>query len=252
MSQRLCIEPDARQGVGRWVAAERWSSLPKCQRWTVPEEARRPTIGIDIGGSDDLAAMVLIAWVSTPGGGGEQLHVWARQYCTQGAYDRAHPNTRLIYKSAVDAGELFVHQSSAAMETAIQIDAKALYMRHADSLWAGGDQYGLSGFAARFKGAVGLEFKPVRQSFNLLGSKNRLEALVTDSAVAHEHQPLLAWNLQNLRIDESGQGVKLRKADAGASGQGQAKIDGVMALLSALELAEHPDRVEFDASTMIF
>ena len=245
MSQRLCIEPDIRKGVGGWVVAEQWSSLPRCGTDMQNMEATKPTIGIDIGGSDDLAAMVMVYMANG------RLHVHSRQFCTQQAYDRAHPNARVLYAKAVQSGELSVHPTSSALEVALQMECSKLSATFGSDLWSGGDLYGLAGFAPRFKGATGLEFKPVRQSFNLLASKNRLEALVSDGAVAHEHLPLLAWNLENLRIDESGSGLKLRKADAGASGQGSAKIDGVMALLSALELLEHPDRTVWDIQALI-
>ena len=47
---------------------------------------------------------------------------------------------------------------------------------------------------------------------------------------------MLAWNVQNLIVDTSGPSVRFRKADAGLSGQGALKIDGIMAALSAITL----------------
>jgi phage terminase large subunit-like protein len=246
LSQRMCVEPDERHGVGRWVVAERWPTLPRVSMQ--PEHSlRSATCGIDVGGSDDLAAVVIVGWDER-----DRLIVHSRQFAVQSAVDRAHPNTRVIYQSAIDSGELIVAQTMGELESRLFAFVKSVEARFGSDLWAGGDQYGLAGFGARFKGTCGLEFRPVKQSFNLLASKNRIEALVSDGVVAHEHLPLLKWNIDNLRLDESTSGIKLRKADSGASGQGQSKIDGVMALLNAVELIEHPDRTAFDVGTMIF
>jgi phage terminase large subunit-like protein len=245
MSQRLCIEPDDRKGVDRWSVVERWGDLPRCGRWHIDPAATKPTVGIDIGGSDDLAGLVLIYTV------GDAMFVLTRQYCTKAAFDRAHPNARQVYQQALDADELRVLQTGAELETAIQMEVARLSAVFGSDLWAGGDGLGLAGFGQRFTGATGVQFRSVKQSFNLLAPKNRLEVLVADGMVHHEHTPLLRWNLGNVLIDESGGGIKLRKADAGASGQGSAKIDAVMALLSGIELLEHPDRTTWDVGALI-
>jgi len=245
LSQRLGIAAGLGAGSGAWLVAERWDALPQCGMSMLNPNAMKPTLGADIGGLDDLAAVVLIYWV------GNVLHVHSRQFATQTAYERAHPNTRQLYDRAMQAGELTVHATASDLESAIQRLASEVYSLYGSDLWCGGDQYGLAGFAPRFKGATGLDFRAVRQSFNLLASKNRIEGLAGDGAIAHEHLPLLAWNIANIRMDESGGGIKLRKADAGASGQGQKKVDGLMALLGAIELLEHPDRTTWDIGALI-
>jgi phage terminase large subunit-like protein len=246
LSQRLGISSSMTSGNDNWIVSTNWTKLPKVGMQ--PDRGLRAvSIGVDVGGVDDLAGLVVVGWDAN-----DNLVVHSRQFCVQSAIERAHPNTRTVYQEGIDAGELIVANTTSQMESKLFTYVKSIEAMFGSDVWAGGDLYGLAGFSARFTGTCGMKFRPIKQSFNLLAAKNRLESLVADGCVHHEHGPLLHWNIKNIRFDESTSGIKIRKADAGLSGQGQSKIDAVMALFNAIELIEHPDRVAFDATTMIF
>jgi hypothetical protein len=101
--------------------------------------------------------------------------------------------------------------------------------------------------------ATGLEFQAVPQGWQQGASIAMLEGLMLDEVLDVTRGPLLDANVANVTIDRSGSSPRLRKDDAGMSGQGSRKIDGLTSLLSVLALrelhrAKHPPA---DVSGMI-
>jgi phage terminase large subunit-like protein len=115
----------------------------------------------------------------------------------------------------------------------------------------GGDLHGRTGFAQLFRARTGQEYHAVGQGWQLQACLNDLEARVADGRLRHPHTPLLDFNVSNLRLEDTPNGRRFSKRDARASGQGLAKIDGVMALLSAIQLWADCPMEPFDVSAYI-
>ena len=86
----------------------------------------------------------------------------------------------------------------------------------------------------------------------MLGSAlNGLEVLLADNRVRHNQCPLMAANVNWLRVTETvGGNRRIGKGDAGLSGQGSEKIDGVAAVLSGFHLIEQ-QTTAWDAGGLI-
>ena len=105
----------------------------------------------------------------------------------------------------------------------------------------GGDKFGRAGFPTRIKNELDTEYHAVAQGWQLQAALSDAEAMAGDLILAHNNQPLLNANIMNLTVEDSGQGRRFSKAGAGLSGQGESKVDGSMAMLSAISLlAAHP------------
>jgi phage terminase large subunit-like protein len=89
----------------------------------------------------------------------------------------------------------------------------------------------------------GLEMVPVRQGFNTLSSPSKyLETLVAKGELNHGGHPVLAWMADNVTVEEDAAGnIKPSKK------RSTEKIDGIAALVTALERAMHAETVPLAA-----
>lgn len=80
-----------------------------------------------------------------------------------------------------------------------------------------------------------------------------LEGLAADGRVAHAATPLLAANVANLVLEEGSAsgGRRFAKRDTDLTGTGSLKIDGAMAILSALSLHETHVHDQLDVSALV-
>lgn len=89
----------------------------------------------------------------------------------------------------------------------------------------------------------GLNMVPVRQGFNTLSSPSKyLETLVAKGELNHGGHPVLAWMADNVTVEEDSAGnIKPSKKKS------TEKIDGIAALVTALERAMHAEEQQVAA-----
>ena len=248
LSQRLGVE---RTDLGSTDQA------PLHQFW--PEIARTETapakpidavsVGVDIGGLDDPAAVVALTRFND-----KTLHAEPMQFLTLSGYDRAGPDLKETYDLAMDRGTLKVLGSAGDIDSEI---AKIIMDKSAAAPFAymaGGDEHGRAGSKQVLESLSGCVFTSVPQTYVLMGSAlAALEANLMDHKITVAPCELLDANIGNALVtDLPSGGRKITKRDAGLSGIGQAKFDGLAALLNAVHLMnQSPDGSTADVSWMI-
>lgn len=233
LSQRLGIEPDDRvESATDSILKTRWRDLPTRSR-QVPRGLAEVFATVDPGGVDDPQALAFL-WCD-PDTQREQIIV--EQHLARSGFERADETLRSIYDAAIAAGELFVHDQVSGIDKAIGDRIKAV-QAITSMVVLGGDAVGRHGAVSTLTAATGLEFNAVPQGWQQGASIAMLEGLMLDEALDVSRGPLLDANVANVTIDRSGSSPKLRKDDAGMSGQGASKIDGLTCLLSVLALRE--------------
>jgi len=222
LSQRFGLEASERGGSsGMTPLARYWDTGRRTHARPQPTVAI--TVGMDpsAGLSDPFA--VVAAWRE-----GDSWCVHSRQFLTAQAESEAPRTQRALYAQAVAAGELTLHATSAELEAAVVAYAATL-ATHPGGIRFCGDAAGLAGFRARFEGTVGA-YEPVSQGWQLIQALELAGGLAHGGQLIHTGQPLLSANVANLTLENG----RMRKYDAGQNGVGAAKIDGTMAMLSAL------------------
>jgi phage terminase large subunit-like protein len=222
LSQRLGLEAAERGGgSGQTPLARYWSA--NVEGATIPGHDVMLFVGMDpsAGLSDPFA--VVTVWKD-----GSIYRCLSRQFLTKKAESEASKSTRKVYADATAAGELTTHDTTEELEAAVIAYSHRLN-DHPGGVTFCGDAAGLAGFKSRFEGEVA-SYTPVPQGWQLLQSLELAGGLAHDDNLRHTGQPLLAANIENLVLENG----RMRKYDAGSNGVGHAKIDGAMALLSAL------------------
>lgn len=239
LSQRLGIQANLRKDEAESILHGHWAQAPKCAA-QIPTSGQT-VIGIDVGGTDDPFALSVVTKHA------DGLHeVRIRQFLTQTGYERMGSKMKPIYDEAIKLGTLTVFESVTEIERAVFDFCIQLGRQCTNTILAGGDEHGgVAGFSKRFSETVS-QFKPVPQRDYIMSSALAgLESLLADGLVHHQHCPLLNANVQNLSITETdGNARKLRKKDAGLSGQGYLKIDGAIATIIAVKLLSEVDSFE--------
>lgn len=233
LSQRLGIEPDDRvESITDAILKTRWKDVPTRSR-QVPKGLEEIFVAVDPGGVDDPQA-VAILWCD-PDTHREQVIV--EQHIARSGYNRADEALRAIYDEAIKCGELVVHEQVSAIDNTIGERVEAL-QEIVSVVVLGGDAVGRHGAVSTLVKVTGLEFQGVPQGWQQGASIAMLEGLILDEVIDVTRGPLLDANVANVTIDRSGPSPRLRKDDAGMSGQGSRKIDGLTSLLSVLALRE--------------
>lgn len=240
LSQRLGIERTDSDATSESILHARWAGCERNQ--PVPHDFT--AIGIDIGGLDDPAAVCI---ARRPKDSPRKLGLTVHQFLTRAGYERGPQNLRDTYDEAVTAGTLHIHPTAEELDEAI-FDL----VRQAGADVIGGDEHGRSGFAEALRQATSKRFASVPQTWILGAALASLESRLLDGGVRHNHCPLLMANVQNLLIEDTPHGNRrLKKRDNRLSGQGYAKIDGIIACINAVHLMDEHGAKVWDASAMI-
>ena len=243
LSQRLGIERDATLGNAETVLHGKWFDCPVSPPG-IPN-GTMIAVGLDAGGVDDPAALAAI--YERDG----VLHVHVNQFLTRTGYQRGTENLRGVYDEAIDNGSLFLFDSIEGLEVAMISECKAIDGANHGSTVIGGDEHGRAGFKAKMENEIGT-FVSVPQNYVLGASLNALEARLADNTLHHDKCPLLNDNVRNLLVEELPTGNRrLKKRDDRLSGQGFAKIDGVIAVLNAVHLFSNNAVEPFDVARFI-
>jgi len=220
LSQRLGLEVEERGGgSGRTHLAQYWGD----NICALPKPSEHLVVGLDpSSGLDDPFAVVSV-WEDE-----DCYYTFSRQFLLRITFENSHKSIKSIYQKAIDQGELSLHESPSMMEDAVRAYCMDLMTRTPSANFCG-DAAGLAGFKERFEETIAT-YKPIPQGWQLNAPLDRAGGLAYEKRLRHSGQPLLSANVANL-IQENG---RMRKFDAGSNGVGSAKIDGCMAMLSAI------------------
>jgi phage terminase large subunit-like protein len=234
LSQRLGLESiDRGGGTGSTAVARNWAHCYDADMLVRTDTAL--IVGMDpSAGLDDPFALAVVMRE------GDEYFVWSRQYLVQDTYERAPRNLKVVYDKALDAGELFLADSTALMEREVFNYCRSMK----GTIQFGGDARGLAGFSRRFQERIA-QYIPVAQNWELRAAVEFAGALAFDRRLHHNNQPLLSANIANVKMENG----RLVKYDGTSSGVGSAKIDGAMAMFSAIQIAE--SQPMFDPAALI-
>ncbi len=241
LSQRLGIERNDSAANAESILHLNWD---KCPRLIPSGPYDFTAVGVDAGGLDDPAAVCI---ARRPKAAQRRLELTVHQFLTQTGYERAPANTQEIYDAAIKNKTLHIHETAEAMQNAM-FDL----VSQAGCDVVGGDEHGQTGFAQALRDATGKRFEPVPQTWVLGAALASLEARLLDGGVSHSHCPLLMANVENLLIEELPNGNRrLKKRDNRLSGQGYAKIDGIISVINACALIDEHGHRAFDLGRFI-
>jgi phage terminase large subunit-like protein len=234
LSQRLGLEAEERGGgSGRTHLAQYW----KENICALPKPTDHLVVGVDpSAGLGDPFAVVSV-WEDN-----DCYYAFSRQFLLRVTFDSSHKTLKNIYQKAIDTGELSLHESPSVMEDAVRAYCLDLLAKNPSAHFCG-DAAGLAGFKERFEETIA-SYKSIPQGWQLNAALDRAGGLAFEKRMKHGGQPLLSANVANL-VQENG---KMRKFDASSNGVGSAKIDGCMAMLSAI--LEISTSRRFDASAI--
>lgn len=242
LSQRLGVEPNQSKVGNLTPLQEAWADLPP----PIDPGAAPEAIAVDPGGEDDPMALAF-AWTEADG----SIGVRVRQYLTRSGYIRAGDALRALFDRALTSGELVIAESSMALDDAVFDELAHWTNTLGADVVIGGDMHGRAGFVRSLTDRVGVPFVEVSQGWKLLRAARAADAYAADARLHPVRTELLSYNVENLTLEDGPRGRQFAKRDAGLSGNGQLKIDGVMALFNVLELIlEHP-RPAFNVSRFI-
>ncbi len=241
LSQRLGIERNDSAANAESILHLHFDKSPRL----VPSGPYDFTVaGIDVGGLDDPAAVCI---ARRPKAAYRRLELTVHQFLTQTGYDRAPGNLREVYHAAVSNDTLHVYETAEEMQAAM-FDL----VRQAGADVVGGDEHGIAGFAQAVYENTSKRFVSVPQNWRLCAALASLEARLLDGAISHSHCPLLMANVANLLIEDLPSGNRrLKKRDNRLSGQGFAKIDGIVSVVNAVNLMDEHGHNAFDLGKLI-
>ena len=228
--------------LSRWTqASETWADMDawdRCASAPVDEAALagRPCyLGLDVGVSDDLAALAAV-WVADDGGMTARTWQWMVR-SRAGQYERSNGTPYSAWAEGDD--RLTLVDGPVVDRDAIVALAARLAARH-DVRCLAFDAF-RAGSVTNALEAEGLPCVPVRQSFSGLGpAMAELQTRLRGGTIRLPADPLLRFQTSNVeaKADDAGNVRPVKRASRGKyAGTRSAKIDGFMALVFALSRA---------------
>ncbi len=244
LSQRLGIARNLLSDYAESIFHSKWADMEKTGEAINMNGS--VAVGIDVGGIDDPLSLTTTTRYGISG-----LNIWVRQYLTQSGYDRAKDSTKAVYNKAIKNNTLEIFPNTEELDRAVFAYCLNLTRNASDTPVFGGDMYGRGGFKEAFEEMVG-EFLPVPQKGYILDAvMSNLESMIDNNQIRHNHCPLMAFNVANLAIEFTEYGARrFKKKEAGLSGSGHLKVDGVFSTLDAIDLITK--KKDFNLDAMIF
>lgn len=189
-----------------------------------PVREGRCILGLDVGEKSDFTSAVFL-WDN----GDERYSAVVKSFCPQVAFNRASEEIKLIYRAAIDTGELQIC-GDAVLDFQEFIPALIEMCQENKVQLAGIDPAKALEVIEALEG-INIECVKIYQGFKLSGPIGRLERLLHQGHLRLDKGVLLRWMFANCRRKQRGALVMIDKPAK------HLKIDGVMALIDAIHAA---------------
>lgn len=231
-SQHFNVEVGIGLNADRWAGAVHWSknAVAGLTLERLLEASEVCTIGIDWGGADDLASLVVL--------GRDKLSknwlCWSRSWARPSVFEqRKAIETRL--RGFEEDGDLVVadtgdDQAAQAAEIC-EVVAQSGLLPEKSGIGLDSAGVALLVDALEAKGMVQPQVVAVAQGWKLQTAISTLPLKLEDGRLKHAGQPIMAWAVGNAKQELRGSNYVVTKAAAGAG-----KIDPLMALFNAAML----------------
>lgn len=231
-SQHLNIQIGLGLHGDRWSGAEHWArnAVDGLTLESLLERSEVCTIGVDWGGADDLASLVVVGRDRAT----RDWLMWQRSWARPSVFERRKGIAGLLREFEA-AGELRVvgsgeEQAAEAAEICRRVaDAGLLPEENGIGLDAAGVALLLDALGERELGEP--QVVAVAQGWRLQTAISTVPLKLEDGRLKHGGQRIMAWAVGNAKQELKGSNYVVTKASAGA-----AKIDPLMALFNAAML----------------
>jgi phage terminase large subunit-like protein len=202
--------------VGHWEAAEKGD----------PTKAPEATfIAFDLAATRDLNAVCTLHRY-------DEDHFFAefKFFLPEESLDFVPNHYRPIFLQAVQRGSLKLTQGNVADYAEIEDYIRDQAVKY-NAKEIGFDAWNAAALVSKLY-EHGLPVKKIGQGMSVLNNPSKhIEKLILQKAIAHEHDPFVAWQLSNCEVYEDVNGnKKVRKNSADPS----AKVDGIIAMIMAM------------------
>lgn len=231
-SQHFNVEVGIGLNADRWAGALHWekNTVPGLSLDRLLEVSEVCTIGVDWGGADDLASLVVLGRDRRT----REWLCWSRSWARPSVFERRKAiETQLRDFEA--HGDLVVtetgdDQADQAAEICEYVAQSGLLP---EKNGIGLDSAGVALLvdALEARGLVQPQVVAVAQGWKLQTAISTLPLKLEDGRLKHAGQPIMAWAVGNAKQELRGSNYVVTKAAAGA-----AKIDPLMALFNAAML----------------
>lgn len=242
LAKHLNVEIGLRLRRDRWGAADDWQAAadPSLTLEGLLARCEVVVAGVDGGGREDLFGLAVIGRERETG----LWLVWAHAWCLASLLEKRKAIASVLRGFEAD-GDLTIVESG--QELVDQVAGMVLRVRDSGKMPAesavGFDMHDIGLLldalvnAGLDPGDVGTgrtgQLVPVRQGVGLTSAVHSTEFKLGDGMLRHDGSEMMAWCVSNSRAELRGNAVYIGKDPSGS-----AKIDPVIAMLSAVKLME--------------
>jgi phage terminase large subunit-like protein len=228
-SQHFNVEIGTAQWGDGWPGARMWDgcALPGLTLETLIEQAEVCTIGVDWGGADDLASLVVIGRRASDK---VWLH-WSRSWARPTVFQQRKAIAPALEGFVKDGDLILVNLGEAQADQAADICERVfLSGKLPDEDGIGLDQAGIALLmdALEARGMKHPLVRSVPQTWALQGTHQGLPLKLESRRMLHAGQPIMSWAVGNAKQELKGNNYMVTKNVSGS-----AKIDPLMATFDA-------------------
>lgn len=229
-AKHLNVEIGLNLRSDRWAGAEYWEAAGKHPGMTLADLLSRSEVvdvGIDGGGLDDLLGLSIVGREIETG----KWLAWHRAWAHPSVLERRKSEAPRFHDFAKDGDLILVKQIGDDVLQLAELVAECEASGMLDMV--GIDPGGIGGiFDALIEAGIPEEkITAISQGWKLNGAIKTAERKLAEGVIEHGAQPLMAWCVGNAKVEPRGNAIIITKQASGT-----AKIDPLMALLSAVSL----------------
>jgi phage terminase large subunit-like protein len=205
-----------------WLDVSHWEAAEKGDPTKAPEAT---FIAFDLAATRDLNAVCTLHRYDE-----ENFFAEFKFFLPEESLDFVPKHYQPIFLQAVQRGSLKLTQGNVAdyveIESYIKQQAEKYNVKE-----IGFDAWNAAALVSKLY-EHGLPVKKIGQGMSVLNNPSKhIEKLILQKAIAHDHDPFVAWQLSNCEVYEDVNGnKKVRKNSADPS----AKVDGIIAMIMAM------------------
>ncbi len=230
MAKHANVEIGLNLRTDRWAGADFWEPAGKCKGLSLADLLNRcevVDVGIDGGGLDDLLGIAVVGREIDTG----KWLVWTKAWAHPSVLDRRKSEAPRFHDFAADGDLVLVKHIGEDVAELAGIVAECEASGLLDMV--GIDPGGIGGILDALV-EVGIPEEKcvaISQGWKLNGAIKTAERKLAEGVIEHGAQPLMAWCVGNAKVEPRGNAIIITKQASGT-----AKIDPLMALLSAVYL----------------